>query len=110
MLFKSKGLVAKQHPTMYCTCATCPDPHTHSERKRAQSQVVTLQGEKESLTSKVGELEGEVKKLRRELDEETEKATEVDHTQYLLAGHVQCGTPVHLTGHACCNSGLPRSK
>ena len=79
MLFKPKGLVAKQHPTMYCTCATCPDPHTHSECERAQSQVVTLQGEKESLTSKVGELEGEVKKLRRELDEETEKATEVDH-------------------------------
>ena len=67
---------------------TCSDPHTHSERERAQSQVATLQGEKESLTSKVGELEGEVKKLRRELDEETEKATEVDHTQYLLA-HTQ---------------------
>ena len=57
--------------------------HTHSEHERAQSQVTTLQGEKESLTSKVGELEGEVKKLRRDLDEETEKATamtEVDHT------------------------------
>ena len=100
---------------MYCTCPPLTQSvlihtHTHSERERAQSQVTTLQEEKESLTSKVGELEGEVKKLRRELDEETEKATEVDHTQYLLAGHVQCGTPVHLTGHACCNSGLPRSK
>ena len=53
--------------------------------------MATLQGEKESLTSKVGELEGEVKKLRRDLDEETEKATamtEVDHTHW----HVQCGT------------------
>ena len=99
----------------HCTCPPLTRPvlihtHTHSERERAQSQVVTLQGEKESLTSKVGELEGEVKKLRRELDEETEKATEVDHTQCLLAGHVQCGTPVHLTGHARCDSGLPRSK
>ena len=39
--------------------------------------MVALQGEKESLTSRVGDLEGEVKKLRRELEEEMEKTAGV---------------------------------
>ena len=64
---------------MYCSSLT----HSLNTTCLDQSQVATLQREKVSLTSKVGELEGEVKKLQRDLDKETEKAmamTQVDHT------------------------------
>ena len=44
-------------------------------KQGAESRVATLQTEKTSLTSKVTELDGEVRKLRRELEEEKEKTS-----------------------------------
>jgi len=67
--------------------------------------VVTLRGEKESLTSRVGELEGEVKKLRRELEEETEKTVgitgEVSRSRVLVR---ECTTSYIMYNELmCCN-------
>ena len=70
--------------------------YTHSDRERAESVVVTLRGEKESLTSRVGELEGEVKKLRRELEEETEKTEGITGEVSRSSVIVREGTTIYM--------------
>ena len=47
--------------------------HTHREKILAQNSLAAAQEDKEKLNSRVSTLEGELKKLRNELEEEREK-------------------------------------
>ena len=49
----------------------------HSTVQLSESSLTALKGENKSLTTKVGDLEGQVKKLHQDLEEEREKETAV---------------------------------
>ena len=47
--------------------------HSHRDKETAESSASALQEQKTSLSSRVSELEGELRKVRQELEEEQEK-------------------------------------
>lgn len=49
----------------------------YSEKQSAESMVATMQAEQATLSKRISELEGDKKKLWRELEEEKEKAATV---------------------------------
>ena len=51
--------------------------HSLSKNQEAESSLAALQEEHKNLTTKVGELEGTVKKLNQELEEEREKPADI---------------------------------
>ena len=59
------------HVDKHTNVITCT--HSHSKKQIIESSAASLDDEKSSLKSKVSQLEGEVKRLRKDLEEEREK-------------------------------------
>lgn len=48
-----------------------------SEKKAAETELTTVQNDRDTLSARTAALEGEVKRMRRELEEEREKITQI---------------------------------
>ena len=48
-----------------------------SEKKAAETELTTVQTDRDTLSARTAALEGEVKRMRRELEEEREKITQM---------------------------------
>ena len=82
---------------MYNTCISFP-PHSHplalhlspslssslslsSDKKAAETELVSVQNDRDTLSARTAALEGEVKRLRRELEDEKEITTQLKEAE-----------------------------
>ena len=66
-----------------------------SDKKAAETELSTLQVDRDSLSTRSAALEGEVKRLRRELEEEKEKTAQMKEAEVL--SHDTHMTACHMT-------------
>ena len=52
-----------------------------SDKKAAETELVAIQTERDGLSARTAALEGEVKRLRRELEDEKEKTTQLKEAE-----------------------------
>ena len=75
-------------PAMSLNCAN-PSPviksgsniSVPSDKRAAETELVAIQTERDGLSARTAALEGEVKRLRRELEDEKEKTTQLKEAE-----------------------------
>jgi septal ring factor EnvC (AmiA/AmiB activator) len=79
-------MTAKNQLTREVDDLTTKLTNTQNDKRAAETELVAVQTERDGLSARTAALEGEVKRLRRELEDEKEKTTQLKEAEEKNAG------------------------